>query len=60
MNLTGFFACVIVFLDCIDHALGDQTIFSASALWLWWPVAVVWLVAAGRFAYAGITTLRKE
>lgn len=52
-----FAGAVASFLTCIDTVrmaagLEPQGLFSSHALWVWWVVAVGWLVVAGRFVWS--------
>lgn len=46
MRVCAGLACFIVALECAENALGHQTIFGSGYEWLWWPVAVAWLLNA--------------
>ncbi len=49
MRIIGAFACLGLALDCVDYATGvsPQYLFSEKAAWLWWLIALNWLVNGG-------------
>lgn len=55
MKFTSFIACLIVTIDCADHALGNQSLFSNNFSWVWWIVAAFWALSTLTFFVAWIT-----
>lgn len=51
----GAVACFIVALDCAQQAVSDTPrIFTASAQWIWWVVALVWILSSVRVMWREI------
>lgn len=38
----GFIACLMVALECVENALGYQSIFAQGSEWLWYIFVVGW------------------
>lgn len=46
MRFTAAAACLIVSIDCLEKAAGDQTLFSPGAEWVWFIAAAIWVISA--------------
>jgi hypothetical protein len=46
MKTLAVIACSSVAIDCVERALGTQTqsLFSESAIWMWWVAAASWAI----------------
>lgn len=55
MRFTAAIACLVVFLDCAEKAVGSvpQTVFNDGSLWIWWFPAASFLFAGVSIAIRG-------